>query len=345
MAREDVLARHLPRDRRDDRRAACRCTRSCCTGAATSAARLTADPRRRAQDFPICVPIATHAPHAVGVAYAFKLRREPRVAVCVARRRRNVQGRFLRSVERGRRVAAAGRVRDRQQRVGDLRAAARPVARGKRSRRKPLPPESKASRSTATTSSPFTTSWLERALAKARRGGGPHVIEALTYRMTDHTTADDARRYRPDEELERWRQLDPIARLRKYLTRERLIGAKRTRKLSPPNATRRGRGSRRNVPGAARSRARIDVRSPVRAAAGSARRAARLAATRSRTWLRLPSSKPSIRRSRTSSRPIRASSLLGQDIGVERRRISRDGRACSSASAPSASSIRRSQRP
>ncbi|MGH8458195.1 MAG: thiamine pyrophosphate-dependent enzyme, partial [Nevskiales bacterium] len=33
------------------------------------------------QDFPICIPVASHMPHAVGVAYAFKLRREPRVAV------------------------------------------------------------------------------------------------------------------------------------------------------------------------------------------------------------------------------------------------------------------------
>src|SRR5690606_11318085 len=40
-------------------------------------------PDAPSEDFPICVPIATHAPHAVGVAYAFKLRREPRVAVCV----------------------------------------------------------------------------------------------------------------------------------------------------------------------------------------------------------------------------------------------------------------------
>src|SRR5690606_32733836 len=40
-------------------------------------------PNAPVEDFPICVPIATHVPHAVGVAYAFKLRREPRVAVCV----------------------------------------------------------------------------------------------------------------------------------------------------------------------------------------------------------------------------------------------------------------------
>ena len=35
------------------------------------------------EDFPICVPVGSHAPHAAGVAYAFKLRRQPRVAVCI----------------------------------------------------------------------------------------------------------------------------------------------------------------------------------------------------------------------------------------------------------------------
>jgi 2-oxoisovalerate dehydrogenase E1 component alpha subunit len=42
----------------------------------------------------------------------------------------------------------------------------------------------------------------------------------LTYRMSDHTTADDASRYRPAGELEEQGALDPIARLRKYLERE-----------------------------------------------------------------------------------------------------------------------------
>ena len=53
-----------------------------------------AGPDAPREDFPIFVPIASHAPQAVGVAYAFKLRREPRVAVCVARRRRTSKGDF-----------------------------------------------------------------------------------------------------------------------------------------------------------------------------------------------------------------------------------------------------------
>ena len=55
------------------------------------------------------------------------------------------------------------------------------------------------------------------ALDKARGGGGPTFIECLTYRMADHTTADDAGRYRSAEEVALWRARDPILRLERYL--------------------------------------------------------------------------------------------------------------------------------
>ncbi len=55
------------------------------------------------------------------------------------------------------------------------------------------------------------------ALAHARSGQGPAYIEAVTYRMGPHTTADDPTRYRSDDELEAWRGRDPIARLEAHL--------------------------------------------------------------------------------------------------------------------------------
>ncbi|TSK06901.1 MAG: pyruvate dehydrogenase (acetyl-transferring) E1 component subunit alpha [Geobacter sp.] len=55
------------------------------------------------------------------------------------------------------------------------------------------------------------------AVEKARGGGGPTFIECLTYRMADHTTADDAGRYRPPEEVALWRERDPITRLERFL--------------------------------------------------------------------------------------------------------------------------------
>ena len=56
------------------------------------------------------------------------------------------------------------------------------------------------------------------AVQRARSGGGPSLIEAFTYRLGPHTTADDASRYRPDGEAEEWRRRDPLERVRLYLT-------------------------------------------------------------------------------------------------------------------------------
>jgi len=61
---------------------------------------------------------------------------------------------------------------------------------------------------------------VNEALDRARNGGGPSLVEALTYRVTDHTTADDARRYRSEEEVELWRRLDPIDRLARYMKKQ-----------------------------------------------------------------------------------------------------------------------------
>lgn len=58
---------------------------------------------------------------------------------------------------------------------------------------------------------------VSAALARAREGGGPTLIEALTYRLEAHTNSDDPTRYRTHEEEDEWRRLDPIARLETYL--------------------------------------------------------------------------------------------------------------------------------
>jgi pyruvate dehydrogenase E1 component alpha subunit len=57
------------------------------------------------------------------------------------------------------------------------------------------------------------------AIERARSGRGPTLIEALTYRLGAHTTADDPRRYQPRAEIDDWRQRDPLPRFRRYLER------------------------------------------------------------------------------------------------------------------------------
>jgi 2-oxoisovalerate dehydrogenase E1 component alpha subunit len=55
------------------------------------------------------------------------------------------------------------------------------------------------------------------AVARAAAGGGPTLIEALTYRISGHSTSDDPKAYRKEDEVDHWRKKDPIVRLRKYL--------------------------------------------------------------------------------------------------------------------------------
>lgn len=64
-----------------------------------------------------------------------------------------------------------------------------------------------------------------QAVARARSGGGPSFVEAITYRMGPHTTADDPTRYRTAAETEEWARRDPILRMRLLLEREGLLDA------------------------------------------------------------------------------------------------------------------------
>jgi len=61
------------------------------------------------------------------------------------------------------------------------------------------------------------------AIEKARAGKGPTLIEAYTYRLCDHSTSDDASRYRSKEELEAWTKKDSIERLEKYMRSKKLL--------------------------------------------------------------------------------------------------------------------------
>ena len=58
------------------------------------------------------------------------------------------------------------------------------------------------------------------------------MIECITYRLQDHTTADDASRYRSREEVEKWKQKDPLARLENYLLKEGIISKSDVEKIS-----------------------------------------------------------------------------------------------------------------
>jgi 2-oxoisovalerate dehydrogenase E1 component alpha subunit len=58
---------------------------------------------------------------------------------------------------------------------------------------------------------------VRECIERAAKGGGPALVEMLTYRLGGHSTSDDPRAYRVQDEVEQWRRTDPIVRLRKHV--------------------------------------------------------------------------------------------------------------------------------
>ena len=180
-------------------------------------------------DFPVCIPIATQVPHAVGTAYAFKLRGQQRVAVSVCGDGATSKGDFYEGIN------AAGvwnlpcvfAVINNQWAISQPRSkqsacetmAQKAIAAG-------IPGEQVDGNDVIAVYDRFT-----KALDVARNGGGPTLIECITYRMADHTTADDASRYRSEQELEQQRMLDPIDRLKQYLVEQGTWSEQQDRQL------------------------------------------------------------------------------------------------------------------
>lgn len=167
------------------------------------------------EDFPICVPVGTHTSHAAGVAMAFALRAEPRVVVCVLGDGATSKGDVYEAMNFAglRRLPivfvvnnngwAISVPRSRQSATPTL--AQKAIAAG-------FPGEQVDGNDAIA-----VREVVGNAIARARNGEGPTMVEALTYRLADHTTADDARRYRDDAEVaSRWND-EPVARLRRHL--------------------------------------------------------------------------------------------------------------------------------
>lgn len=69
------------------------------------------------------------------------------------------------------------------------------------------------------------------AVERARNGEGPTLIEAVTYRMSVHTTADDPKKYRSEDEVEEWKKRDPIDRFQKYLVDKEILDDDKIEKI------------------------------------------------------------------------------------------------------------------
>jgi 2-oxoisovalerate dehydrogenase E1 component alpha subunit len=172
-----------------------------------------------AHDFPYCIPVGSQAPHAAGVAYAFKLRREPRVAVCLFGDGAMSKGDVWEAMNFAGvwRLPVVFVANNNQWAISvPLRLQTASATLAQKSIAAGFPGEQVDGNDVLAVRAAAAA-----AIEAARTGKGPRLIEALTYRLSDHTTADDAGRYRAAEEVQaRWKE-EPIARLRSYLVNQK----------------------------------------------------------------------------------------------------------------------------
>ncbi len=171
--------------------------------------------------FPVCIPVATQVPHAVGAALASKYRGDLAATVAYFGDGGTSKGDF----HEGLNFAGTSRApvvficqnnhwaisvrRERQTAAETL--AQKAVAYGF--------PGIQVDGNDVFAVYKAT----KEALDRARSGEGSTLIECFTYRMSDHTTADDASRYRSREEVEAWKAKDPVNRLRLFMEKQGLM--------------------------------------------------------------------------------------------------------------------------
>jgi pyruvate dehydrogenase E1 component alpha subunit len=168
-----------------------------------------------AHDFAWSVPIATQALHAAGAALAFKIRKEPRVAVTVVGDGGTSKGDFYGAIN----VAGAMTLPLVVVIVNNQYAIS--IPRTAQTSAKTLAQKGIAAgiESLQVDGNDVIAmrAALDHAIKRARHGHGATLIEAVTYRLSDHTTADDARRYRADAEVKDAWTREPLKRLKAYL--------------------------------------------------------------------------------------------------------------------------------
>ena len=174
------------------------------------------------KDFPICVPIASQCQHAVGVAYALKYQKSKQMVLVTIGDGGTSEGDFYEAINAAgvwslpmvvviiNNQWAISVPRDAQTKAQTL--AQKAIAAG-------IPGIQVDGNDTLA-----LHACIEQAIANARGPAAqPMVIEALTYRLSDHTTADDAKRYQPADEYQTANQLEPIIRLKKFISDQDLM--------------------------------------------------------------------------------------------------------------------------
>lgn len=167
------------------------------------------------QDMPICVPIATQASHAVGIASALKIQKKQQAVLCTLGDGASSKGDFLEALN------LAGVWHLPVVFVINNNQWAISVSRKFQSGAPTLAQKGEAAaiHNLQVDGNDYLAMFdaIDEALCRARQRKGPTLIEAITYRLSDHTTADDASRYREQQEVDNaWNQ-EPIKRLRNFI--------------------------------------------------------------------------------------------------------------------------------
>jgi 2-oxoisovalerate dehydrogenase E1 component alpha subunit len=165
---------------------------------------------------PQCTPLATQAPHAVGLGLAAKLSGDPVVALCLLGDGATSEGDFHEACNSAAvyQAPVVFFVQNNQYAISvPLRKQTHALSLAHKAVGYGMPGVRVDGNDVIA-----LLHVLDEAMERARAGGGPTLIEAVTYRIRPHTNADDAARYRDSGEVDLWLARDPVERLAKYLT-------------------------------------------------------------------------------------------------------------------------------
>jgi pyruvate dehydrogenase E1 component alpha subunit len=186
------------------------------------------DPREH-RCAPICIPIATHLPHAVGLAWAAKSRGDRICSLAWFGDGATSEGDFHEAMN----IAAVVEAPTVFFCTNNQWAISTPFERQTATRTIAEKAAAYGMPGVRVDGLDVVECWqaTKTALERAREGGGPTLIEALTYRMGPHATADDPSLYRDSAEADRWREKEPIRTFAGRLEAEGILSSERRRQL------------------------------------------------------------------------------------------------------------------
>jgi pyruvate dehydrogenase E1 component alpha subunit len=174
-----------------------------------------------ARDLPLCIPIASQIPHAVGLAYASRYKGEDSIGL----------------VYLGDGATSHGDCQEAMNFAGVFQAPlvffvlnnqwaiSLPCSRQTKARTLAQKAVAYGFPGIQVDGNDLLACYVatREAVERARQGQGPTLIEAVTYRLSMHTTADDPTKYRADDEVKRWEAKEPLPRFRRYLERKGIL--------------------------------------------------------------------------------------------------------------------------